>query len=348
LIEFTAITHPGNRYQHNEDAIGWSESAGMFFVADGMGGHARGDIASATVKRALLAAANDPERSLSELVLLAHEAVLLESIEQSLPNMGSTVVLARFRGEILNVAWCGDSRAYLWRAGELTRLTRDHSLLEQLLESGAVAPEEAFGHPRRNVLVQALGINDPPPEPSEIRLTLDNNDVVLLCSDGIHDELRDSTLAEVLGRFAQPGDVVDELERAVLKGDARDNLSAICLRVSELAPRAGNASAALDVQDVESSRLTLPRASAATRRRIVDTLELPVTDTGNDATVTPRSVPKAESPVAATRSPESGSAPVDDNASTRKPAAANDSMGIELWLALLCVALLVVLVVMFT
>ena len=184
MIEFTATTHPGNRYQLNEDAIGWSEKAGIWFVADGIGGHARGDLASATVKKALLEAPAHPPRSLKKLVMLAHEAVLLESIEQSLTNMGSTVVLARIQDNRLNVAWCGDSRAYLFRGGKLTRLTRDHSLLEQLLESGAVKPEEAFGHPRRNVLVQALGINDPTPQPSEIALTLDDDDLIILCSDG--------------------------------------------------------------------------------------------------------------------------------------------------------------------
>jgi len=240
LIEFTATTHPGNRYQLNEDAIGWSEKAGIWFVADGIGGHARGDLASATVKKALLEVPAQPPRSLKKLVMLAHEAVLLEGIEQSLTNMGSTLVLARIRDNRLNVAWCGDSRAYLFRAGKLTRLTRDHSLLEQLLESGAVTPQEAFGHPRRNVLVQALGINSPPPQPSEIALTLDNDDLVILCSDGIHDELHDDHIAELLSAMNTAGSastqaIVDEIERRVLATDARDNLSAICLRVNGLA-----------------------------------------------------------------------------------------------------------------
>lgn len=246
MIEFTATTHPGNRYQLNEDAIGWSEKAGIWFVADGIGGHARGDLASATVKKALLEAPAHPPRSLKKLVMLAHEAVLLESIEQSLTNMGSTVVLARIQDNRLNVAWCGDSRAYLFRGGKLTRLTRDHSLLEQLLESGAVKPEEAFGHPRRNVLVQALGINDPTPQPSEIALTLDDDDLIILCSDGVHDELHDDHISELLTAMGASGSVstqaiVDEIERRVLATDARDNLSAICLRVNGLAGRESDA-----------------------------------------------------------------------------------------------------------
>ena len=239
LIEFAATTHPGNRYQLNEDAIGWSEPAGIWFVADGIGGHARGDLASATVKQALLDAPSHPPQSLKQLVMLAHEAVLLEGIEQSVTKMGSTLVLARIRDNRLNVAWCGDSRAYLFRAGTLTRLTRDHSLLQQLLKSGEVTPEEAFGHPRRNVLVQALGIDTPPPRPSEIALTLKNDDLVILCSDGVHDELHDDHISELLGAMHSSGSastqkIVDEVERRVLASDARDNLSAICLRVGGL------------------------------------------------------------------------------------------------------------------
>lgn len=276
LIEFTATTHPGNRYQHNEDAIGWDQEAGVWFVADGIGGHARGDVASATVKTALLGPAVQSDRSLTELVMLAHEAVLLEGIERGLKNMGSTLVIARISGARLGIAWCGDSRAYLWRAGQLARLTRDHSLLEELLESGVVNPEEAFGHPRRNVLVQALGISDPRPAPEEISLTLDSDDLVLLCSDGVHDELPDSVIADVFAAMSDSPTrstqaVVDELERRVLATDARDNLSAICLRVNGLARREPFAKdQSIDLQQ------TIQRDLQKTHQRIVDTRKVPL------------------------------------------------------------------------
>ena len=281
MIDFTATTHPGNRYQHNEDAIGWSEEAGIWFVADGIGGHARGDLASAIVKKTLLAAPTEPQIPLKQLVLLAHEAVLLEAIEQSLTNMGSTLVLARINGNRLNIAWCGDSRAYLWRRGKLNRLTRDHSLLEQLLESGVVTPEEAFGHPRRNVLVQALGINEPPPRPSEISLTLDNGDVLLLCSDGVHDELHDSHICDVLTAKSASATssqaIVDELERRVLATDARDNLSVICLCFSGLSQKKAKPAQDKLAQDKlaqdradTNSAPTVQRSAVSTRRRTVE------------------------------------------------------------------------------
>ncbi len=304
LIEFTATTHPGNRYQHNEDAIGWDEAAGVWFVADGIGGHSRGDLASATVKTALLGGALRANHSLTELVMLAHEAVLLEGIERSLKNMGSTLVIARIDGARLSVAWCGDSRAYLWRAGQLSRLTRDHSLLEELLESGVVQPEEAFGHPRRNVLVQALGISDPKPAPEEISLTLDSDDLVLLCSDGVHDELPDTVIADVFAAMSSRPSrstqaVVDELERRVLTTDARDNLSAICLRVSGLGRRDPFANdQAFDPQK------TVQRDLHKTHQRIVDTRKLPPPQTSapeatpdaiSDATPRPAANPTTNS-----------------------------------------------------
>ncbi len=324
MIEFSATTHPGNRYQHNEDSIGWSEKAGLWFVADGMGGHSRGDIASATVKKALLTAAADPERSLSELVLLAHEAVLLEGIERDLPNMGSTVVMARVTGAELSIGWCGDSRAYLWRAGELIRVTRDHSLLEQLLENGVVAPEEAFGHPRRNVLVQALGINDPRPNPGELKITLADDDLLLLCSDGIHDELPDGTIAEVLRAFATPQDIVDELERRVLGGDARDNLSVIAMRFQGL-PEGGDP--ALNAVDLREYLQAAQNPVATGKQHVVDTLELPVAP---DQTT--QGTPAASD----SRLPTPTRTPINDPGSR------------ELWFALAGVVLLVVLVLLLT
>ncbi len=351
MIEFTATTHPGNRYQHNEDAIGWSERAGIWFVADGIGGHARGDLASATVKKTLLAAASGHERSLTELVMLAHEAVLLEGIEQSLTNMGSTLVLARVRDDQLNVAWCGDSRAYLWRADKLVRLTRDHSLLEQLLESGLVAPEEAFGHPRRNVLVQALGINEPGPEPGEITLTLDNDDLVILCSDGVHDELHDNTISDVLRAMSGTQAVVDELERRVLTTDARDNLSIICLKASGLRHRERQP---LDVATVQRDVQTLQRSLSTTRQRVVDTQKLP--------TALESAGPELNKAISGSTSAAAVSAAADsaprvaptrragENTTSDSSASSNvfGSSSTELWLALAVIGLLVALVLFFT
>jgi len=343
VIEFAATTHPGNRYQHNEDSIGWSEKARLWFVADGMGGHSRGDIASATVKKAILNAAANLERSLSELVLLAHEAVLLEGIERHLPNMGSTLVMARVSRTELTVSWCGDSRAYLWRTGELIRVTRDHSLLEQLLENGVVAPEEAFGHPRRNVLLQALGINDPRPEPGEIALTLADDDLLLLCSDGIHDELPDGTIADVLRAFETPQDIVDELERRVLSGDARDNLSVIALRFKGL-PEEGDA--ALNVVDLREYLQAIQHPVAAGKQQVVDTLELPVA--ADTAAAKLAQSAAANQGTAVERSGQGSPSAMASELPTPTRTPVTDPGGRELWLVLAGITLLVLLVLLLT
>ena len=238
LIEFAAESHPGNRYQHNEDSLGWSEEAGVWLVADGMGGHACGDVASQTAKQALLQAVATGDRSvdipLTQLISQAHDAVVAEGVRRSAENMGSTVVVVRVRGGTAQVGWCGDSRVYLWRDSELVRVTRDHSLLEQLLESGVVEPAEAFGHPQKHVLVQALGITNPSPVPVQLDLELANEDMLLLCSDGLHDELRDEDISSLLTANPEPGEVVAALVRRVLEGPARDNISIVCLKVKEL------------------------------------------------------------------------------------------------------------------
>ena len=238
MIEYAAVSNPGNRYQHNEDTVGWDDANGVWLIADGMGGHARGDLAAKIVRQSVLAALTEvsgPEPApLCELIMTAHDAVLAQAVERNLHNMGSTVVMARVQGAIAEIGWCGDSRAYLYRGGELLRLTADHSLLEQLLRSGVVQPDEAFTHPQKHVLIQALGIEDPRPKPNEIQIELLTGDRLLLCSDGIHDELRDEQIARILGASHSPQVCVEMLQRQVLKGTARDNLSALCLDASEL------------------------------------------------------------------------------------------------------------------
>ena len=220
MIEFAAESHPGNRYQHNEDSLGWSEEAGVWLVADGMGGHACGDVASRVAKQSVLKqlTLNDyaEDLSLTELISHAHDAVVDEGVRRSTENMGSTIVVLRLFGAIAQIGWCGDSRVYLQRDNELVRLTRDHSLLEQLLESGVVEPTEAFGHPQKHVLVQALGITNPPPVPAQLEVELASDDMLLLCSDGLHDELRDEDIAALLKDNPQPSGAVAALVKRVL------------------------------------------------------------------------------------------------------------------------------------
>ena len=223
-MRFAARTHPGRRGGQNEDSIGWNEASGLFFVADGMGGHASGDVASRVVKETLLGnALNLPLRA---AVRRAHDEVAQAAADNTAhANMGSTVVAARMSDRHAEVVWVGDSRAYLWRSDALRQLTRDHSYLEVLREQENLSDTQLRGHPNKNLVTQTLGIGTP--EPSVISEPLRKGDWMLLCSDGLNDELEDAEIAQILRTHGAPDAAADALIAAALARGGRDNVSAV-------------------------------------------------------------------------------------------------------------------------
>lgn len=225
-MRFAGRTHPGRRAGENEDSIGWDPAAGLWFVADGMGGHARGDVASRIVKETLLAFPQD--QPLRAALLKAHAAVAAAGpAHHAEGNMGSTAVAVRVGAVECQIAWVGDSRAYLWRAGKLNPLTRDHSYLEELRRQGQLSETQMHGHPNRNLVTQTLGIGVP--EPSVDSLSLRAGDWILLCTDGLNDELSNADIAAVLERSVSPEAAAEALVQAALAHGGRDNVSAIVL-----------------------------------------------------------------------------------------------------------------------
>jgi PPM family protein phosphatase len=223
-MRFAGRTHPGRRGGENEDSIGWDEASGLWFVADGMGGHAAGDVASRVVKDTLLATA--ASSSLEAAVRTAHESVVsAAAANPENANMGSTVVAARIANRQTEVVWVGDSRAYLWRAGLLQALTRDHSFLEVLREQEQLSETQLRGHPNKNIVTQTLGLGDP--QPSVNRLPLRRGDWLLLCSDGLNDELEDRQISEILAAQESPENAAESLIAAALANGGRDNVSAV-------------------------------------------------------------------------------------------------------------------------
>ncbi|MFC4308056.1 PP2C family protein-serine/threonine phosphatase [Steroidobacter flavus] len=221
---FSGRTHPGRRGGPNEDVIGWDEASNFWFVADGMGGHASGDVASRVVKETLLGEALT--LPLVDAIRKAHETVLATAkTNTAYDNMGSTVVATRIAERQAEIAWVGDSRAYLWRGGSLSALTRDHSYLEVLRVQENLSEEQLRGHPNRNLVTRTLGIGTP--EPSTTTLPLKRRDWLLLCSDGLNDELEDREIAEVLQTHAQPEKATEALIDAALAKGGRDNVSAV-------------------------------------------------------------------------------------------------------------------------
>jgi PPM family protein phosphatase len=243
-MRFAGRTHPGRRGGQNEDAIGWDEASGLWFVADGMGGHASGDVASRIVKETLLA--NAATASLEEDVRRAHAAVAAESERNAAhANMGSTVVAIRIAAGELQVVWVGDSRAYLWRNGTLSPLTRDHSFLEILREQENLSDAQLRGHPNKNLVTQTLGIGTPTPSVSTVPLR--RRDWLLLCSDGLNDELEDAEIAEVLRTRSTPEEAAQALIDGALAHGGRDNVSAVVVEYDGpdgvSSPRASGATA---------------------------------------------------------------------------------------------------------
>lgn len=220
---YAGRTHPGRRGGQNEDAIGWDESHRLWFVADGMGGHASGDVASRIVRETLLASADTP---LAEAIRKAHTAIAdAAAADTTHENMGSTVVAARINDKQGEIVWVGDSRAYLWRHKRLQLLTRDHSFLEMLRQQEDLTEEQIRGHPNRHLVTQTLGIGAP--EPSSSMLSLRTRDRLLLCSDGLNDELEDKEIAEILGKHATAEAAAEALIEAALAKGGKDNVSVV-------------------------------------------------------------------------------------------------------------------------
>lgn len=231
MVDFAGETHVGTTLDHNEDAIGWSIPLRLWLVADGMGGQASGEIASRIVKETVLKRFKAGDDDIAAVILQAHRAVLeAAAADEHRRGMGSTLVLARIRDGSCQVGWCGDSRAYLWRDGRLLRLTRDHSLLEELIAAGELTPENARSDRRQRVLRQALGAPTFTPLPEVSNFPVQTGDLVVLCSDGLHDTLSDDEIAEVLRGNPDPNAASQGLVKAALDHQAKDNVSVLAIR----------------------------------------------------------------------------------------------------------------------
>src|SRR5579863_9139780 len=226
-----AVSHPGAKRKHNEDAYVDRPDLGVWAVADGAGGHQAGEVASGMIADALEAIT--PGLSASELlaeVRLAiertHDALREEATRRG-PDVvvASTVVVMLARGEHFACLWAGDSRAYLLRSGALRQITRDHSLVQELLEAGAIGPDEVMNHPRGNVITRAVGAELDEFALDKVSDRLLPGDRFLLCSDGLCKTLPEGELASLLGQIngAAPQALID----AALAANVSDNVTAV-------------------------------------------------------------------------------------------------------------------------
>jgi protein phosphatase len=231
MIEFGHSSHVGLRREHNEDTYYADAELGLWLVADGMGGHEHGEVASALARDTVVREISEGS-ALALAVQRADEEIIHHSSKkaEALP-MGTTIAAIRMQGGDYEVCWVGDSRVYMWN-GELKQLSQDHSYVQELIQQGAITHEQAKTHPHRNVVTQALGVTDPASLRVEtIRGTLVPGMQILLCSDGLTEEVDDKDIAVVLARQdLSAQECVDHLILAALDGGGSDNVTAILIR----------------------------------------------------------------------------------------------------------------------
>ena len=255
----------------NEDGfLDETRRLGLVAVADGMGGHRAGEVASATALEALRAAmaAGQPLRDAIEG---ANDAVLEKSVaDQDLRGMGTTLTAGTLGtdGNLL-IGHVGDSRAYLVRDGELTQVTNDHSLVEEMVRGGELTPEQAESHPRRSIITRALGI-DPEVEVDVYPLELRPGDRLLLCSDGLTTMLSGDEIEAILERESHPERAAQLLVDAANAAGGEDNVTAVVVEVVEDEEAPAVAPAADDLDEDETTETeTTPRPRRRGRGRRV-------------------------------------------------------------------------------
>ena len=244
-----AATHVGRVRDHNEDAV---LARGMVFaVADGMGGHAAGEVASRIVVDALEALVEQPASSPDDVAALLRDANrrILDSQADSPEQRGMGTTVAgltvvdaggREHWVVFNI---GDSRVYRLADNRMSLVTRDHSEVRALMDAGLIDASEAARHPLRNVITRSLG-SDPAPSPDVWVLPPTPGERFVICSDGLSGELDDREIMLVARKYADPQIAADQLVAAAVKAGGRDNVSVVVVAVddddeADTAPRAG-------------------------------------------------------------------------------------------------------------
>jgi protein phosphatase len=251
-LQSASLTDPGRIRDHNEDCIESRPEIGLYVLADGMGGYNAGEVASGMATSLIadgLAETWNPrdvdrlsrdaamalaDRVIREQIVRSNTAILTTA--QNNPEcagMGTTLVVCLFYDNFVCVAHIGDSRLYRLRGEAIDQITRDHSLLQEQLDSGLITPEEAKLSQNKNLVTRALGI-DPDVEPELHVYETQPDDVYLLCSDGLNDMVDDEEIRlTMITLKSNPALTVQQLVQAANDNGGRDNISAMLIRVAE-------------------------------------------------------------------------------------------------------------------
>jgi PPM family protein phosphatase len=235
-IDAGASSDVGRLRTINEDSFVVDDRLALYAVADGMGGHRAGEVASATALEALRAAVAGG-KALDAAIVLANSAVFEKAAtDRELAGMGTTLTAVAIIGDAtLLIGHVGDSRAYQVRDGAITQITEDHSLVEELVREGRISPEEAEVHPQRAIITRALGI-DPEVDVDLYTVEAHTGDRILICSDGLTGMLRDEEVLRIAGLEHDPRLAADRLVDAANEAGGEDNITVLIIDVLDAPP----------------------------------------------------------------------------------------------------------------
>ncbi len=268
------LTDTGRTRDHNEDFTKvhipsdlevLKTKGALYLVADGLGGHQAGEVASQRASETLVSEyyadeQSDITTSLKQALYNANKTVYtLAQAQEQRRGMGTTMVAAVVRGKEVYLANVGDSRAYLFREGKLSQCTKDHSLVQAQIDAGMLTPEEAHMHPQRNVITRSIG-HAPHVDVDIFEEQLKPGDILLLCSDGLSNPVRNKEIAALLAAYPQPQEAVVQLVNRANERGGPDNISVLLVQIFSYNP---NQPVAIEVEPqhsllIEATQFPLP------------------------------------------------------------------------------------------
>jgi len=245
-VRVGAATDIGQVREGNEDS--YLVVAPLYAVADGMGGHRGGEVASSLALETVQQLFERQEGSLADQVSRANRAVYDRSqSDRSVSGMGTTLTAALIDENKVHLVHVGDSRAYLVRDGALTQLTEDHTLVHRMVLEGEITPEEAETHPHRSILTRALGV-DESVQVDEGDVQVESGDRLLLCTDGLTGMVPEGQIQEILRDAADPQEAVDRLVKVANRAGGIDNITAVVLDFGEAGDKGATKASAIPHQ----------------------------------------------------------------------------------------------------
>ena len=228
---YAALSDIGNKRHTNEDSYLVNEEKGLFIVADGMGGHNAGEVASLEACRIIesyiLNAPSDAEEVLRKAVEKANREIFIRaSEEEEKRGMGTTSEVCLVKGDTLFVAHVGDSRVYILSENEMRKITKDHSIVGMMVDTGSISEEEARNHPQRNLITRAVGTGMSI-EVDIIEETLHKNDKVLICTDGLTNMVSRDEVFEIVKNSPNVNEAVKTLVDKAKENGGDDNITVV-------------------------------------------------------------------------------------------------------------------------